>query len=204
MAAFNGNLTIRQTAKTIPAGGDPTEVPISDTPETITVGVLRPASLLLQSRVKGSPATTTWFAFSDSSSDISGYRVLTNSGLDEKRSNLTLTYAMDDMATPPEYTALEEFVTEPNVMDNVFANGVSTTLSVTAWKDVGGVLNDVYIEGYVYHRDTGGTETLLTSFEDLVSTTSTKYTHSVSLVRRWQPGERLVSKYRFRNDGIPI
>ena len=204
MAAFNANLGIDQSAKFQTEGDNITYSDVSDTPEKFKHGIIQ-LGMFQPKRIFGTPATKSFYAYATASSDITGYRRLQAAPLVD--SNVNLTYVLNTgSGTPaaPEYTTLEEFVTEPTAMDMVFANGIATTFAVLAHKDAAGVSNRVYVEGKIYHRTAEADETLIGSFEDVLSVVSTKYTHSITFTQRWMVGERLVMKYRFRNEGIPV
>lgn len=146
-----------------------------------------------------STSTTTFYLW-DTTSDITGYRYLltATAGL-----RVELSVAMDDTLEVPYEFALEEFTTQQNSMEGKNSRGTSTTFSMQAYHD-GDPDRVVKIVVEIYHRTSGGTETLITEYEETISTTSTTYTESVTLNATWQNDERMVIKVRARDEGIPV
>lgn len=203
MAGFDAELTILQEVKLgfVPLSGY-TSAQTSDTPETRKGNrIFSAPGVIGMKRTLGSPVTTLWFAYS-TSSDISGYRLLRTA---TSSNTLVLTYAMDDTpASPPEYSALEEFSTASGDLVNVFCNSISLTFAARARKS--GSSADCFLEGYLYHRDAAGTETDIGGgdiWNQLLDTTMTQYSTTKTIAKRWNGTERFVYKLRFRNEGIP-
>jgi len=199
VADFNCNLQVIQSSK-FGSSLSPTYADVSDTPETVRPGIIRSPGVIPIKRTLGAPATTKWRAWS-TSSDISGYRKLLTADVG---ATLTLVYGLftSTGGSYPEYSALEEFATDTGGMDKVFANTVATTFAATAWKDAGGLNDDVYLEVYIYHRTPGGVETEIAAYTEFINViVLTQFTETVTLARKWDTGDRLVVKYRFRNDG---
>lgn len=203
MAGFNAELRILQEVKLGSVGATPTAARTPDIAETRKVGIIGAPGVLMVKHVLGSTVTSNWIAYSNSS-DISGYRLLRST---TSSNNLDLLYGMDDTpASPPEYSVLEEFATASGDLVNVLVNS-SVTFDVTCRKS--GSSADVFIEGYVYHRDAAGTETdigggdIFTAIGAL-STTMTEYNSTITIAQRWNGTERLVYKLRFRNEGVPV
>jgi hypothetical protein len=199
MAIYNVNLRILTGSKI--GASAPTHGNVPDTPETFE-GIIHPEEMI-PTTVLGSPIATKWVAW-DTTSDIAGYRKLRTA--QGPSASFDLSYGISDTGgTYPEFTTLEEFATDTGGMDNVFANSVTTVFAATVWKDIFLELNDVFLEVYIYHRTASGTETLIASYEEtVVDTSATQYTQDVTLTWKWAVNERLVIKYRFRNEGIPV
>lgn len=133
-------------------------------------------------------------------SDLGGYRKL--SGLSTGQYTTVLT-TFSGTPIPLGEQPIEEYDRSGITIEDVDSNGSTTTIAVRARKAVPGTqVCKVRME--VYHRTSGGTETLLDSwttgdltsgFVDLSST--------VTIRQSWATSERLVLKAVGINEGIP-
>lgn len=137
----------------------------------------------------------------DTASSIAGYRKFLISTF-LKTTNYDITVSIPDAGPYPEEVAIEEFATDAGALDATVSNASTTTFSVRA-NHAGTGVNRVTIRADIYHRTSGGTETLInqTSFGPL-TTTMAQYTNSVTLNYAWSTNERLVVKYFFSHTNV--
>ena len=133
-------------------------------------------------------------------SNIGGYRKLTALAV-----GIFVTEKVTFTGTPiptGELT-IEEYATDAGVMDGIESNNSTVEAAVRARKVPDATeVNKVRVE--VYHRTTGGTETLLGSFTTPDLTGSfVNYTGDVTINRSWATNERLVAKFIGINLGDP-
>ena len=143
--------------------------------------------------------STKWYAFHQAHSTISGYERLSTSNLGELTDEKCTAAALANCA-------IEEYATLAGNMNDVIINTVSTMdWSITAKKDPVST-NEVHIELKIFHRTTGGTETLIATIDTPNVTTSYVIytgTWSVSSQVTFGSNEILVGKYRNFNTGTP-
>ena len=134
------------------------------------------------------------------SSDISGYRKLIalSSGI-----FITEKVTFTGSPIPTGEQTIKEYATDAGVMDGIESNNSTVEAAVRARKVPDATeVNKVRVE--VYHRTTGGTETLLGSFTTPDLTGSfVNYTGDVTINRSWGTNERLVAKFIGINLGDP-
>lgn len=139
-------------------------------------------------------------AATSTGSDIGGYRKLSGVAVGQYTTVLT---TFSGTPIPTGEQPIEEYDRSGGTIEGVDSNGSTTAIGVRARKVVPGTqVCKVRME--VYHRTSGGTETLLDSwttgdltsgFVDLSST--------VTIRQSWATGERIVLKAVGINEGIP-
>ena len=143
-----------------------------------------------------------WRALSNSSSDIAGYRLLgqINTGV---RQTLTVTFSGTPIPTGEEL--FDEYVTALGATNGHESNNSTTEVGIRGRKNIAGGTEVCKIRIDVYHRTTGGTETLLDSFTtpDLTNGTYVDFAGNVTINRAWGTDERLVTKFVGINLGDP-
>ena len=142
-------------------------------------------------------------AFSNASADIAGYRLLAKIDTGARG---TLTVAFVGTPVPPTGEELfDEYVTVLGEMDGQESNNSTTEVGIRGRKDTAGGTEVCKIRIDVYHRTSGGTETLLDSFTtpDLTNGTYVDFTGNVTIDRTWGTDERLVTKFTGINLGVP-
>ena len=133
-------------------------------------------------------------------SDIGGYRKLAGLSLGLYT---TRTTTFDGTPIPTGEQPIEEYDRSGGVIEGVESNNSTETVGVRARKVTPGAqVCKVRME--VYHRTSGGTETLLGSFTtpDLTSSFA-NYEGEVTIDQAWATGERIVLKAVGINEGVP-
>lgn len=128
-------------------------------------------------------------------SGISGYRKFLITGA-TKTTDYDIVVSIPASGPYPEHVAIEEFATDAGAMDGYAINAVATSCRVTAMH-AGSSSNRVTIRADIYHRDSGGTETLIAqgSSDVISNTTMTAYDFTVVLNKKFETNDRLVAKY---------
>lgn len=147
-------------------------------------------------------ATTHWYAWDLASTGISGYRRLRSVrvGLDASI-DTTFTYP------PLEQHAIEEFATQAADLAGVQVRNSTMPFRIeTLHTDTTDRNCEVTVD--IYHRTSGGTETLLATYVEQVVRGFTAnvwqvFTEDVTLNTQFGPSERLVIKYSGEDKGVP-
>ena len=148
----------------------------------------------------GSAGTLKTHFAEELASDISNYSKLTVLTAGERRIQ-KVTFTGSPIPTGEQ--TIEEYATDAGVMDGIESNNSTVEAAVRARKVPDATeVNKVRVE--VYHRTTGGTETLLGSFTTPDLTGGfVNYTGDVTINRSWGTNERLVAKFIGINLGDP-
>lgn len=198
MAGFNVYLQVLDGSKFIFAS-DYTYGKITNSNRNKLKRIIHHGGMVPKSQGTTTGSTTTWKAWFDAS-DISTYKKLkTNDGI-----GLDITFTGLTTTNPPypQYTSSQYFATDAGNMNGVQSNTVTNTFRIYCRADAGMGLEQVFCECYVYHRTTGGTETLLTNFEvGPITIVNAVYDTDVTITSQFDTNERIVFRYRFRNDG---
>ena len=146
---------------------------------------------VLQPPVAGSSDVTTNFYARTTASDIAGYRKLLTAN-----ANTSTEYS--GSCTPPPTDAcsfaIEEFATDAGAMDGITMTAETVTVRYRAKKSAGVDPSHVTVE--LYHRTSGGVETLITSTDSAdLGTSYANYTWSPTITKSWGTNERLVVKF---------
>lgn len=162
-------------------------------------GVIQPVGVLPRIQAADAGILKKWSAFT-TASDIGLYRSLFTSSTGQYQTRLT---TFSGTPIPTGEQVIEEYATVIGAMDDVSVNGSTEELAVRAKKDVPGTqVCKVRVD--VYHRTTGGTETLLAGFTTPELTSGfANYAGDVTFTRSWATDERLVVKFVGINLGIP-
>ncbi len=151
-----------------------------------------------------SPSQQTWNAWNIASS-ISGYKVLAQST--SGTSDLTTVTAA--FSTPPLLTLdLEEFATAQNDLEGKQVRNSTMGFQISVKHTNSGAERSVKFFTKVYHRTSGGTETLLHTQETEVALNIAEdvfhqYAFDVLLNTQFFEDERLVIKCSAEDKGIP-
>ena len=131
----------------------------------------------------------------NTSSSISGYRKFLNTGA-LKNTDFDIVTSIPATGPYPEEVAIEEFATDAGALDSNYMSSYLSACRVTAMH-AGASNNRVTIRADVYHRTSGGTETLIAqgSSDAVSNTTMTAYDFNVVLNTVFGTNERLVVKY---------
>ncbi len=164
-------------------------------------GIIRPTGILPVIQAANAGTLATWNAFENAHADIAGYRLLAGI-LTGQFKQLRVTF-VGDPAIPTGEMIFDEWATTAGAMDGVESNNSTVTASIRGRKTVPGT-EECKIRIDIYHRTTGGTETLLDSFTtpDLTSSFA-NYTGDVTLDGSWADDELLVAKCTAINLGVP-
>lgn len=155
------------------------------------VGVLAPS-------VTGTSADTNEF-INNTASDIAGYSVL--SGTNDFLAH-TYTGTTGNLGPGEETTiAIMEFVTASGAFDNKNAENESANFVFRAyWAQVSGSDAPLTAEIIcdIYHRTAAPAELLIGTLTQAITSTSTKYTVSVTQYHSWYASNRYVVKWKAR------
>ena len=164
-----------------------------------STGIIQPVGIIPVPSVGSAGTLKTHFA-EELASDISNYSKLTVLTAGERRIQ-KVTFTGSPIPTGEQ--TIEEYATDAGVMDGIESNNSTVEAAVRARKVPDATeVNKVRVE--VYHRTTGGTETLLGSFTTPDLTGSfVNYTGDVTINRSWGTNERLVAKFIGINLGDP-
>ena len=140
-------------------------------------------------------------------SGISGYDALqlTTAGVHDQASvKHTFTYPPLD----PE-VALQEYVTGLNDLEGKQVRNSTMTFKITTKHTHVLAERNIFVYTEVYHRTSGGTETLLKRTTtnvgfNIPENVFTLFTFDVTLNTRFRADERLVIKYRAKDGGVPL
>lgn len=200
MASLTISIQDQETSKLLPVAAK-TFARIQNGQVFPRTGVIHPTGIIPVPRAAVA-GTTLFRSARDTASDIGGYRKLTSAirGL-----FLTRTATFTGTPIPTGEQAIEEYATDAGDMDGVVSNASTREFGIRAQKDVGGGTEECYVRMEVYHRTTGGTETLLASWTtpNLTDATWVDYTEDLTITQSWGTNERLVAKLVARNDGVP-
>ena len=164
-----------------------------------SMGIIQPVGIIPVPSA-GSAGTLKKHIAENLASDIGGYRKLTALTVGAL-GILKVTFAGSPIPTGEQ--TIEEYATAAGIMDGIESNNSTAEAGVQARKVPDGEeVNKVRVE--VYHRTTGGTETLLGSFTTPDLTGSfVNYTGDITINRSWGTNERLVVKFIGINLGDP-
>jgi len=173
---------------------DVSKHPITATSVTTRLkGIIQRGMIPWRVSTKLSGVTTNWYCRTDAS-DIAGYRKLLSAN-----ANTSTEYSCSKPQTDG-WCAVEEFATDAGAMDGVNSSSETTTFRIRAkWSKTGG--SDPlgpWMDVFVYHRDTSGTETQIAYYSEGITSSYVTYTESVTINKSWGTNERLVVKFRFR------
>jgi len=86
------------------------------------------------------------------------------------------------------------FATPDGAMDGIYLHNSPINLAIRG-NIVAALVVASYIRTYLYHRTTGGTETLLYQWQQVVNTTETGYSHTTTpITQGWGASERLIMR----------
>lgn len=180
MAGYTGELVIGHSISTI--------YPIHD-------GQTRLAGVLLRGiidPVVSIPGSITSWRAKNANSDLAGYKkLITGFGFELSE---TLTGNCNPTSGPCE-VAIEEFATDAGDMDDVRSNNSTTTFRFRGRYTGTPAPGVAELRCKVYHRNTGGSETLLAWFSQAITLTTTNFTKEVTINKSWELNERLVVKW---------
>ncbi len=152
-----------------------------------------------------SPAEVKWYPWTNTSA-ISGYRKLLTSTfgiLDSTTVTHTFTFPPLDAEA-----ALEEFATDQDDIENTQIRNSTMGFQIATKHTNGGGERNIRLYTRVYHRTSGGTETLLHTEDTEIGFNIThdvwhNFAFNVTLNTHFKENERLVIKYAAEDKGVP-
>lgn len=139
----------------------------------------------------GSPITTNWYA-RQNVSDISGYLRLRNANSNDLYVATCVTDGEVDADLP-----CEEWSTDAGDLDGVTMTAETVSILTRArWIKVGAPPNPLSVTAMweLYHRTSGGTESLITSWSHALTTSYQNFSSSKTITKAWGTNERAVLK----------
>ena len=152
-----------------------------------------------------SPSAIFWNVW-NITSGISGYKQLLTSSLGA-HDDTTIAHTFNFLPLDPE-VALEEFATEQNDLEGTQVRNSTMTFQIATKHTWTGTERNIFVYTEIYHRTSGGAETLLKRITtnvgfNIPENVFTSFTFDVTLNTRFREDERLVIKYRAKDGGTP-
>ena len=161
-----------------------------------------PAIVTIQEAQSGT--TQKWFTWDLSHPSISGYKRLRfqNVGVDTVES---VTFSSPPLEGEKVF---EEFATSAGDLNNIQVRNSTMTFNIKTLHTNSGAERSIKVYVKIYHRTSGGTETLLAEYTKEVGLNITEdnwhiFSESVTINQKFLVNEILVIKYSVEDKGIP-